>query len=111
TLRNVAAGALCVVDLRQVVGSCVALEIDAAGGEIHIVVAGTASRAARLLQPGAGLRRAVLRVVAASRAIPRIARVSRVYDRRKVGISAVSVDLVRHLADAHARQARAPVDL
>ena len=45
-----------------------------AGGEVHVVVAGAASRAAGILEPGIGLRRAGLRWLVAEFAAPRIGR-------------------------------------
>ena len=49
-LRNVALGTLRIARLRQV-------DVILAGREIYVVVAGTASRAAGILEPGVGLRR------------------------------------------------------
>jgi hypothetical protein len=51
--RNVALAALVVGDLRQT-------DVVCASGEIHVVVAGAASRAVGVLEPGIGLYRAGL---------------------------------------------------
>ena len=67
-LRNVALRALVVGNLRQV-------DVVLAGGEVHVVVAGTASRAAGIRQPVIGLRGAgYLDIFVAECAAPRIGR-------------------------------------
>ena len=97
-------GALIVVHLRQV-------HVVQAGGEVDVVVAGAAGRAAGIGQPVVGLRRAVLRVVAGL-AVARIgdgSGIRRIHHGGPVAVAVEAVDLVRR-AGLHAGQRGAVVD-
>ena len=98
TLRDVAHGALRIVDLGQV-------HVVEAGGEIDIVVAPTAGCTVGIRQPCAGLGRSVLGVVAGL-AAPHI---GGIYHARKVVHRVLVSDNLVRLSRDHGRQGAAHV--
>ena len=101
-LRNVALAALVVGNLRQI-------DVVCAGGEVHVVVAGAASRAVGILEPGIGLCGAGLRGgLVAELATPRVG--GQTHCRPVGNALAVPDDLIG-FAGNHAGQFVTHVDL